>query len=212
MAEGKKAYCSLVMVATDPVGSPLLLLSDLAVHSENIARASQVSLLISESSKNVDPLTQARISLQGRLTSVDDNQLMHRYLRRYPDALVFARFSDFKLYQLTIGRAHLVGGFGNIHWIDGKEIAVAPHFLSLEEVELDILDHMNSDHADAVQSLAFSDSQTEGLGPWKIIGLDPEGFDLASGWCYQRILFENVVSNASDVRREFVRMVKNARN
>jgi heme oxygenase (biliverdin-IX-beta and delta-forming) len=212
LVRGGDPYCSLVTIATDPTGSPLLLLSDLAVHSQNIACSPQVSLLISESSENIDPLTQARVTLQGRLKSTEDDHLMRRYLRRYPSAAEYASFADFKLYQFTIERAHLVGGFGKIHWIDGDEICVSPHFLCVEECETDILNHMNSDHVSAVQSLAFTSNQINRLEKWKLVGLDPEGFDLCSGWHYQRILFENSVSNANEVRKEFVSMVKNARN
>lgn len=216
MVRGGDPYCSLVTIATDPAGCPLLLLSDLAVHSHNIACSPQVSLLISESSGNVDPLTQARVSLQGRLKSTEGDHLMRRYLRRYPSAEEYASFADFKLYQFNIERAHLVGGFGKIHWIDGNEISVSPHFLCVEECETDILNHMNSDHADAVQCLAYANSKANSkanrLEEWKLVGLDPEGFDLCSGWRYQRILFENNISNASEVRKEFASMVKNARN
>ena len=212
MVRGGDPYCSLVTIATDPAGCPLLLLSDLAVHSHNIACSPQVSLLISESSENVDPLTQARVTLQGQLKSTEDDHLMRRYLRRYPSAAEYASFADFKLYQFTIERAHLVAGFGKIHWIDSDELNVSPHFLSIEECETDILNHMNSDHADAVQNLAFATNHVNRLEEWKIVGLDPEGFDLCSGWRYQRILFENNVSNANDVRKEFIFKVKNARN
>lgn len=212
MVSGGDPYCSFVMVATDPAGCPLLLLSDLAVHSHNVDRSPQVSLMIRESWENVDPLTQARVTLQGRLKSTEDDHLMRRYLRRYPSAAEYASFADFKLYQFAIERAHLVGGFGKIHWIDGNEIGLSPHFLCVEECEIEILNHMNSDHASAVQSLAFTNNQVNRLEKWKLVGLDPEGFDLCSEWHYQRILFENNVSNANEVRKEFVSMVKNARN
>ncbi|USG61341.1 DUF2470 domain-containing protein [Sneathiella marina] len=212
MVEGQNAYCSLVMVATDPAGCPLLLLSDLAVHSHNIAHSPQVSILINEPLDNIDPLTQPRATFQGRLAATHDDQLMRRYLRRYPSAERFAGFADFQLYRLIIERVHLISGFGEIHWIDGIKVIVPPHFLNIEESETDILDHMNTDHVSAIQTLAGNHGQIKGLQEWKIVGLDPEGFDLLSEWRYQRILFENSVSNANEVRQEFVRMVKNARN
>ncbi|MEH6547196.1 MAG: DUF2470 domain-containing protein [Sneathiella sp.] len=209
---GGEPYCSLVMVATDPMGNPLLLMSDLAVHSHNIKGSAQASLLVNEAFVNVNPLTQARVTFQGTVGSTEDDQLMRRYLRRYPSSEAFASFADFKLYRFIIEEAHLVGGFGNIHWIDGTDIIMPSHFLDVEKSEIDILDHMNSDHSDAVQSLAFTETQINRSGDWEMVSLDPEGFDLRSGWNYQRILFENSVSNANDVRNEIIRLVKNARN
>lgn len=212
MLDTGKPYGSLVLIGTDPVSDPLLLLSDLAVHSENISRSPEVSLLVSELPANVDPLTQARITLQGQLVKESRPTSLRRYLRRYPTAEQFAGFTDFHLYRLVVDRAHLVGGFGNIHWIDSDQIGLKHHFLCEEGSEIDIINHMNEDHANAVQDIAATSKSKDTVKSWHMIGLDPEGFDLRSGWDFQRVPFENIVSNANNIRKEFVSMVKNARN
>ena len=52
-------YCSLVNVATAACGAPLLLISQLAVHTKNILADARVSLMLDER-KEGDPLQGAR--------------------------------------------------------------------------------------------------------------------------------------------------------
>src|ERR1700693_404061 len=58
-------YCSLVNVASHPDGSPILLISRLAVHTRNILADSRVSLMLDERAAG-DPPEGARIMLAGR--------------------------------------------------------------------------------------------------------------------------------------------------
>ena len=58
-------YCSLVNVATAFDGSPLLLISRLAMHTKNILADARVSLMLDER-KEGDPLQGARVMLMGR--------------------------------------------------------------------------------------------------------------------------------------------------
>src|ERR1700742_2082374 len=58
-------YCSLVNVASHPDGSPILLISRLALHTRNILTDSRVSLMLDERAAGA-PLEGARIMLAGR--------------------------------------------------------------------------------------------------------------------------------------------------
>jgi len=209
--ETQTAYCSLVLMATDAASRPILLLSDLAVHSRNIAAQSDVSLLISATAPNEDPLTQARATLQGAAVRIEDDEAHHRYLRRYPSARDFANFSDFHFYRFEPERAHLVAGFGQINWLSTSDFLLAPHFFKNKEVEEDIIEHMNTDHLAALQELA-SLGDSEATTSWEMTGVDPEGIDLRAEWQYLRILFKRPVLTADEVRRELVQMIANARN
>src|SRR3954467_1985395 len=64
-------YCSLVNVATAADGSPLLLISRLAVHTRNVLADHRVSLMIDER-RDGDPLQCARIMLSGTATATSD--------------------------------------------------------------------------------------------------------------------------------------------
>src|SRR5215213_3808060 len=89
-------YCSLVNVATAADGSPLLLISKLAIHTKNILADPRASLMLDER-KPGDPLEGARVMLMGRLVATDDAKARARYLMRHPEAELFAGFPDFAI-------------------------------------------------------------------------------------------------------------------
>ena len=72
-------YCSLVNVASHPDGSPILLISRLAVHTRNLLADSRVSLMLDERAPG-DPLEGARIMLAGRAepAGAADSALLRR--------------------------------------------------------------------------------------------------------------------------------------
>src|SRR5215216_2723190 len=64
-------YCSLVNTATAPDGSPLLLISRLAIHTKNVLADPRVSLMIDERRAG-DPLEGARVMIAGRAEKIAD--------------------------------------------------------------------------------------------------------------------------------------------
>src|SRR2546429_8467394 len=72
MAESHDPYCSLVNVASHPDGSPILLISRLALHTKNILGDNRVSLMLDERAAG-DPLEGARIMLAGRAEEVSQD-------------------------------------------------------------------------------------------------------------------------------------------
>lgn len=204
-------YASLVLTACDQQGRPLLLLSDLADHSKNLAADPRLSLLVDGHRPDQEPLTGARVSVQGRCAPGDgDPELLARFLRRHPSAEVYAGFADFKLYRVEVESAHLVAGFGQIHWLsaeDGLCIEAAPE---LAAAEADIVAHMNEDHADALDLIAGTLLGLDGSG-WRLLGVDPEGFDLRRGRSLARGGFAETVVDAETCRAELVRLTKAAR-
>src|SRR4051812_23166484 len=111
MPETGDPYCSLVNVATATDGTPLLLLSTLAVHTKNLRADPRASLMLDER-KAGDPLEGARVMLMGTLVQTDETAARARYLARHPEAEAFASFSDFGFYRMRFTRIHLVAGFG----------------------------------------------------------------------------------------------------
>src|ERR1700709_1556697 len=116
MADSGAPYCSLVHVASHPDGSPILLISRLAVHTRNILADPRVSLLLDERAEG-DPLEGSRIMLAGRAEQAADADapvLRRRYLNAHPSAEVFVNFKDFAFFRIKPAAAHLVAGFGRI--------------------------------------------------------------------------------------------------
>ena len=203
-------YASLVPIATDHDGSPIILISDLADHTKNVKEDDRVSILLNGSEGHEDPLAGARLTLQGRLSRHQDPELRRRYLARHPSASLYADFGDFGFYQLDIDKAHLVAGFGRIHWIDGQELLVNPP-AELVAADADVIAHMNEDHLDAVQLYANKLLDRDGDG-WIMTGVDVEGADLRLKDQIARLPFNTKVNNSTDVRKELVTLVNKARS
>ncbi len=202
-------YGSLVLTACDHGAAPLLLLSDLAEHTKNLRTDDRGSLLFDGTGGLDDPLTGARVSVLGRLAKTDDARHRARYLARNPSSEGYADFGDFNLYRMTIERAHLVAGFGLIHWLDATEVGTDAA-AALAEAEADIVAHMNDDHGQAVDLLARVLSGMPGSG-WVMTGVDPEGLDLRLGGRTARLDFDHPVADAEGARAELVRFARDAR-
>src|SRR5271154_4157973 len=100
MAGSGDPYCSLVNVASHADGSPILLISRLALHTKNILGDARVSLMLDERAAGGPPLEGARIMLAGRAerAGADDTAaLRRRYLTAHPSAQAFVEFKDFSL-------------------------------------------------------------------------------------------------------------------
>jgi putative heme iron utilization protein len=204
-------YGSLVLIALDHDASPLLLLSDLADHTRNLAADPRVGLLFDGTAGWRDPLAGARACVLGRIAPAPSVRLLARYVARHPGAEAYAGFGDMKLYRVAVERAHLVAGFGRVHWLGAEEVLLdAAGAEALAEAEAEILGHMNQDHAAAVQLIARQVLGLDGEG-WRLVGIDPEGCDLALDGALARADFDKWVADAEGARVELVRLTKRAR-
>lgn len=166
---------SMVLIACDIDARPILLISQLAAHSRNIAEDNRVSLLCAPEIGADQP----RVSVFGRLVpACAPDRQRRRYLSRHPDAARYADFGDFAFYQLDAEAAHWVGGFGKQRRCTGDAlIAPLPDALIAAEPALT---------AEANHRLADRDSATARVG-----ALDPEGVDLHQGARWWRVDFES---------------------
>jgi putative heme iron utilization protein len=122
MAEGGHPYASLVLVAPDGDGSPLLLISRLAQHTRNLAADPRASLFFDGTVGLAQPLEGERLTLLGLAAESADPGHRRRYLERHPEAAFYAGFKDFGVWRLAVERGHLVAGFGRIHWIEAAAL------------------------------------------------------------------------------------------
>jgi heme iron utilization protein len=202
-------YASLVLVGADHDASPLLLISKLADHTKNIEQDPHVSLLFDGTAGLAEPLTGPRVTVQGTATITTEPRHRARYLARHPGAAMYADFKDFAFYRVSVTRAHLVAGFGRIHWLDGKDVTTAAAD-ALMQSESGIIEHMNSDHADALQLYANVLLGKPG-GGWVMTGIDPDGIDMRAGGTVARLPFVTTVRDSDTARAELVRLVHAAR-
>jgi len=205
-------YGSLVLVAADHDAAPLLLISRLAEHTKNLAGDKRISLLFDGTAGLADPLTGSRLTLLGEVEPATQPHQRARFLARHPSAETYAGFADFSLFRVRPMRAHLVAGFGKIHWIEAQALGFdASGAAALVEAEPRIVSHMNEDHADAIGLYATALLGAE-AGAWRMVGVDPEGVDLRLDPARSaRLDFESPIRDASEARARLVALVKQAR-
>ncbi len=204
-------YASLVLAACLADARPVLLISRLADHTQNIEANPAVSLLFDGTQGLDEPLTGARVSLQGRAIKAADGAARARFLARHPGAAMYAGFGDFAFYTVELHGAHIVAGFGRIHWLPASDVRDdTDDAADLVAAESAIVAHMNADHADAVQLYATRLLARSGEG-WVLTGVDPEGADLRRAGEVARLVFDKRVTTAEKARVELVRLVKRAR-
>jgi hypothetical protein len=203
-------YCSLVNVATAPDGAPLMLLSTLAIHTKNLLADSRVSLMLDER-KAGDPLEGARIMLMGSCSKNPDSSASSIYLRRHPEAELFAGFKDFAFYRIEISKAHLVAGFGRIVDLKPQDILTdISDAQALLEAEEGAIEHMNADHAEACRLYA---TKLLGApdGDWRCVGIDPDGIELQLGRIALRLPFPQRVTAPGPLRAVLKQLAEQAR-
>jgi putative heme iron utilization protein len=186
------------------------LLSTLALHTKNILADARVSLMLDER-KDGDPLEGARVMLMGTNVVAGDEAVRTAYLRRHPDAEMFAGFGDFAFYRMEITRAHLVAGFGRIVDLAAKDVLTDVSDASaLLEAEAGAIDLMNADHADACRLYA-----TKLLGgpdgDWACVGVDPDGIELQQGRMALRLFFPRRVTAPGPLRAVLKDLAEKAR-
>jgi putative heme iron utilization protein len=202
-------FASLVTVATAPDGSPILLVSRLAKHTQHLEADPRLALLLARVGEG-DPLAHPRVTIQGTAARVSEPSaraaLRARFLRRHPQAELYADFPDFSFWLVGIERAQLVGGFARQGSFEGAALRTSLGAAeSLVAAEAGALAHLDADHKDV---LALYATVLAGApeGDWHATGLDPEGLDLACGDRTVRIGFPAPVRTPEDLRKALVEL------
>lgn len=207
-------YCSLVNVATHPDGSPILLISRLAVHTRNILADSRVSLMLDEQTGG-DPLEGSRIMLNGRAEQAAGSELeilRRRYLKAHPSAEAFVDFEDFSFFRITPSGTHLVAGFGRIVDLKPEQFLTdVSGAETLLEAEQGAVDHLNADHRDAINLYATRLLGADDAAEWLCSGCDPDGLDLQAANKTLRLDFPQRVTGPGELRKMLVSLADQAR-
>src|SRR5512142_1450156 len=125
LASAGQPFASLVPFALSREGEPLLLLSDLAQHTRNLAADPRACLFVHDAAAAAkDPRTAARAAILGRVKRVapgDEQDARERYLARHPSARGLMNL-DFAPYVLAVEEAQIVAGFAAAGWVSGAEL------------------------------------------------------------------------------------------
>lgn len=208
-------FASLVNVATDVDGAPLILVSRLSTHTANLEQDGRASVLLASVGKG-DPLAHPRLTLLGTFVPIehdspDQPRVRRRFLARHPKSELYAGFADFSFWRLNAVSAHLNGGFARAADLKGADVLTDIGGADgLIEAEDGAIAHMNEDHAEAVRLYAIR-LLGAAEGKWRLTGLDPEGLDLALGDATLRLPFPERITDAEALRKTLVDLAAKAR-
>lgn len=209
-------FGSVMPYALDTQGCPLFLISTMAMHTQNLQADSRASLLVTQPGWTGDPLAAARVTLMGTVLPVPPEEASvarEAYLARHPNAAYWVNFDDFGFHRLEIADLYFVGGFAAMDWIPATEyLGARPD--PLADASLEIIEHMNRDHADALITFAQVLADVE-ADESLMVSVDRLGFGLRmrkgtriSG---ARIPFPREVATSEQCRAVLIEMIRDAR-
>jgi len=150
-------FASVMPYALDEQGRPLMLVSTMAMHTQNMAADPRASLLVTQATAG-DPLAAGRVTIMGEarpLPADERPEARKAYLARHANASYWVDFDDFGFWRIEPGDLYFVGGFGAMDWLTTsgyREARPDP----LAEAEEGILQHMNADHGEALLAYAHA--------------------------------------------------------
>ena len=164
--------------------------------------------MLDETGALADPLQGARITVWGRAEKDAEEGVRRRFLARHLEASFYADFPDFAFWRLAVEGAHYIGGFGRIFDLSPGDLLMQTEGARrLIDAEADIVEHMNSHHADAIELYAKVLGAAAGL--WRMTGKAATSFSIAPP---RRILFAVPVRTPAEARKELVRLAAEARS
>jgi len=209
-------FGSLMPFALDRMGRPLLLISNMAMHTQNLKADPRCSLFVGQGNVDGDPLGSARATLIGATESVPASELhavREAYLARHENSRYWVDFSDFSFFRLRPIDLYYVGGFGMMGWVDSRDYENAVPD-PLASAAPGILAHMNADHVDSMILLGRLQAGVEATEA-TMTSVDRLGFTLRlktnEGMKGVRINFLREVATPMETRTVLVEMVRQAR-
>jgi putative heme iron utilization protein len=209
-------FASVMPYALDAGGRPLLLISAMAMHTQNLEADARASLLITQPDWRGDPLAAGRLTLMGdagKLDAAETAEARTAYLARHPRAGYWVDFDDFAFWRLDVVDVYFVGGFAAMDWVTAADYATAwPD--PLADAAPGIVDHMNRDHADALIAYARHFAG-EAAAEASMVTVDRLGFTLrlrqGERLSSVRIAFPREVTTAAQSREVLIEMLRHAR-
>jgi heme oxygenase (biliverdin-IX-beta and delta-forming) len=209
-------FGSVMPYALDARANPIFLISTMAMHTQNIQADPRASLLVAQPDATGDPLGASRVTLLGNVALVPTPEVAaarELYLARYANSKYWVDFEDFAFYRMELVDVYYVGGFGVMGWVSASEYYSAEPD-PLAESAAAIIEHMNSDHAEALILLArvFAATESEAV---EMTSVDRLGFHVrmktGEGARGARIAFPREARTVFDARTVLVDMVAQAR-
>jgi heme iron utilization protein len=209
-------FGSVMPYALDEHANPILLISSMAMHTQNVQADPRSSLLVTQPDTAGDPLGASRVTSLGNVVLVPASEVAEArelYLSRYANSKYWVDFEDFSFYRMEVVDVYYVGGFGVMGWVSASEYHRGQPD-PLADTATDIIQHMNTDHGDALILLAraFAGIESQEVA---MTSVDRLGFQVRlktqDGTRGARIAFLREVRSPAEARKVVIEMVEQAR-
>src|SRR6201987_2711153 len=209
-------FGSVMPYVLDEHGRPIFLISTMAMHTQNLQADPRASLLVTQADASGDPLGASRVTLIGNTLTIPKPEVPEArrlYLARYANSQYWVDFDDFSFYRMDVVDVYYVGGFGVMGWVSASEYYSGQPD-PLADTATEIIQHMNTDHGDALILLArgFAGIESQEV---MMTSVDRLGFHVRlktqDGTRGARIAFLREVSSPAEARKVLVEMVGQAR-
>lgn len=114
-------HAALVTVAFAPkpaAPAPILLLSQLALHTRQLGANPSCALLLTGEPNSPNPQTTPRLCLTGTATPIANPTARAIFLESHPYASLYVDFADFAFWRIFVTDAYYIGGFGAARRLD----------------------------------------------------------------------------------------------
>jgi heme iron utilization protein len=209
-------FGSVMPYGLDDLANPVLLISTMAMHTQNAQADPRSSLLVTQPDIIGDPLGASRVTLLGNILPVPAAEVAEArklYLARYANSKYWVDFDDFSFHRMDVVDVYYVGGFGVMGWVSASEYYGAQTD-PLADTAAGIIQHMNTDHGDGLVLLAKAFSGIESQEA-TMSSVDRLGFQVRlktqDGMRGARIAFLREVRSPAEARQVLVEMVAQAR-
>ena len=196
---------------------PIILISNIAEHTKNIALNPKVSLLVFTGGEDLQ--ANSRLTLLGEAVKIFkevDADLRSRYLRYLPQAASYFDMHDFSFYRIHIHQARYIGGFGKMSWLSDVDLFsdITSESAVLASQETAIIEHMNADHAENLLNYCKHFHHVD-ADHAQMLGIDCDGFDvdarIGDTSTILRFDFEQQIHDAQSARAALMAMAKAAK-
>jgi len=209
-------FGSVMPYGLDERGRPIFLISTMAMHTQNLQADAHASLLVTRPDAGGDSLGAGRVTLVGNVLPIPQPEVAEArrlYLESYANSKYWVDFEDFSFHRMDVVDVYYVGGFGVMGWVPVTDYDCAQPD-PLADAAAGIVEHMNTDHKDALVLLARTFAGLESPEA-AMTAVDRLGFHVRlktpDGMRGARIAFLREVNNPMEARKVLVEMVQQAR-
>jgi len=205
-------FGSFITYVSDKNRTLLMYTSDIAQHTKNLKTNSKACVTLFKLDTEYDKQNSSRLTLMGDLKDVpvdDLDECQERFIKFLPESKKYSSMHDFKFYKLEISRIRWIGGFGDIAWLNPKNWQDdLPRWAKNEKM---MIDHMNDDHANVLQSALHAQHGIKDKNA-SMIALTIDGYYVKSKENLYFISFDAPVFKPIDYRKVLVKQAKDYRS